>query len=115
MRRVVIAPVLLLTLSSATATDGYRWEGAARIATSSRVVLRTYPDLPALQSAARAAGLRQSHIRGFSQRRGDICYVHIVDPRQCYRPEIAGHELLHCFYGNWHAGNGPRRPRLKGC
>ena len=34
--------------------------------------------------------------------RGDECTVYIKDPDWIYEPEFIGHELLHCFYGNWH-------------
>ena len=34
--------------------------------------------------------------------KGDECTVWIKDPEWIYEPEFIGHELLHCFYGNWH-------------
>lgn len=46
------------------------------------------------------AGLR---IYGFVFPRADgVCEVHILDPSINYQPAIAGHEMLHCFYGAWH-------------
>lgn len=34
------------------------------------------------------------------------CTVHLVDPAKKYKPQWAGHELLHCVYGNWHPSQG---------
>lgn len=30
------------------------------------------------------------------------CEVHTLDPRVSYSPELMGHELTHCLYGEWH-------------
>jgi hypothetical protein len=29
----------------------------------------------------------------------------MVDPKVEYQPEFVGHEMLHCFYGQWHKNN----------
>ena len=38
------------------------------------------------------------------------CRIHIVDPDVDYRPEIYGHELMHCVHGDFHPNH---RQRLK--
>lgn len=35
------------------------------------------------------------------------CELHIVDPAVNYEPEFAGHEFLHCVYGEFHPNQGP--------
>ena len=30
------------------------------------------------------------------------CIVYVPDPSWTYRPELIGHEVLHCFFGEWH-------------
>lgn len=30
------------------------------------------------------------------------CTVFVINPEVSYSPEFIGHELTHCFYGQWH-------------
>jgi hypothetical protein len=30
------------------------------------------------------------------------CTMFIINPEERYVPEFIGHELTHCFYGQWH-------------
>ena len=34
-----------------------------------------------------------------------ICTIYMIDPEVLYLPEYAGHEFLHCAYGQWHISN----------
>lgn len=34
--------------------------------------------------------------------KGPECTIYTKNPEWIYEPEFVGHELLHCFYGNWH-------------
>jgi hypothetical protein len=57
------------------------------------------------------------HIRGCAQRNGKVCSIYAPAPRSeedLQRFATLGHELLHCFDGNWHdqwgrMNNPPRR------
>jgi hypothetical protein len=35
----------------------------------------------------------------------NVCEIHMLDPEVSYRPEFTGHEMLHCFYGQFHGSN----------
>jgi len=45
------------------------------------------------------------HIRGCAQRNGSVCSIYAPEPRSeldLQRFATLGHELMHCFDGNWH-------------
>lgn len=71
------------------------------------VYIVTYPNLMTLQQAATKFGMEDvSRIRAFStwSRGNTLCTIHIVAPKEGTTPDSQriGHELLHCFYGDWH-------------
>lgn len=37
--------------------------------------------------------------------KGNRCEIHMLDPAVAYRPEFTGHEMMHCFYGQFHGSN----------
>lgn len=37
--------------------------------------------------------------------KGNRCEIHMLDPAIAYRPEFAGHEMHHCFFGQFHGSN----------
>lgn len=75
------------------------------------VKIVTYPTFAHLALAAKIQGFDNwQAVRAFAVQDPSLlgpCTVHIVDPSVSYHPDYAGHEILHCFYGNWHqnAGN----------
>ena len=36
------------------------------------------------------------------------CTIYMIDPARSYKPEYYGHELMHCFFGDWHKKEGNR-------
>lgn len=62
------------------------------------VALTVHPSLDALQEACDAK------IIGCAEMRGNVCYVHVLQPQIGYRMdfEVIGHELWHCYYGEFH-------------
>jgi hypothetical protein len=109
MRKVSIIAALALALTGCgndrqRGVDGYVFEG--KQFDHSEVVVRRvlYPSLSALRAGAQARGNKDyARVIAYSVISADgVCTIHIVDPSVDYLPQYAGHELYHCFFGEWH-------------
>lgn len=68
----------------------------------------THKSLDELQETARVLKVdNYSEVGAFSELTPPFnnCIVHILDPAVKYEPELIGHEILHCKYGQWHTNN----------
>ena len=56
---------------------------------------------PSVESLDGACGMR---VAGCAETRGNVCFVHVLAPQIGYRKdfEVVGHELWHCYYGDFH-------------
>lgn len=66
-----------------------------------------HPDLESLNRAAERHGIQPDMSMVFASfmvmnKTSKVCTIHLLDPRDRYLPERAGHELLHCSFGNFH-------------
>lgn len=109
----IIAGLIMLCLSvpaaaqSRVGVDGYTFLSKAAQNYNFRVKVVVYKDRAALNAEARKRGLPLA-TAAFTispTRIDNTCYIHIVDPYNRYEPEIVGHEIHHCIYGQWHLYN----------
>lgn len=70
------------------------------------ITVKTYPDRKALLAAF--PGKIPADLQAYStyNESGTRCTINIVDPKEQYRPQWLGHELVHCLYGKWHPSQG---------
>jgi len=71
----------------------------------------TYESRNDLQKEARKYGVTDPNLAAFSllfKNDQSKCTIHMMDPSISYEPEFAGHEFLHCVYGQWHRDNSTR-------
>lgn len=49
--------------------------------------------------------IRPGQVAAFSVIRNEdeTCTIYMIDPKVNYKPELIGHELVHCIYGMWHS------------
>lgn len=89
--------------------DDHKWSHPAPLTPT--VTIQFFPHkhlLDVRNAALQRYGLKDSDIGGFRIygftfiRPDGVCEVHTLDPAVNYQPAIAGHEMLHCFYGAWH-------------
>lgn len=89
--------------------DGYYFEGKERSG-STEVLITTieYSNLRDLRKVAISYGL-DPNTKAFNlyQASTNTCIIHIIDPAVTYDPISAGHEYLHCQYGNFHIEQDP--------
>lgn len=111
-RRALALSALLASLAACDATergkDGYAFDGKQFEQAEVEVRLVTYADPAELREAMTAHGITHADTAAFGVLRPpfDRCEVHIVDPAVRYEPEWLGHEIAHCFYGQWHPREG---------
>lgn len=92
-------------------SDGYTFGKKQYEKTTVQIDIVTYKSLSDLQAAlSKRAGVDKSSVMAFSVLTPpfDKCTIHMVDPAVKYLPEFAGHEMLHCVYGQWHTNNSLR-------
>ena len=86
--------------------DGYTFAATNDPRPTVIVTYRVYPDFKALRAAAKEAGIGNvPQVGAFSTQNGNVCVIHSIDPKRDYRPDLIGHEYLHCVYGQWHNDN----------
>jgi hypothetical protein len=89
-------------------TDGYTFDKATISKQQVTINIIEYDSLIELNEAALKVGAKvevNGEIMAFSVLRPpsySTCTIHIVNPKSGYRPEYIGHEMIHCFYGEWH-------------
>ena len=117
-RTLTLVACLVLSVNGAAsarqrdAADGYHWEKAeyTRGEQSVRVHLfnsrseleRKYRDMGGILPEAPQGQFTVLNAFSSVNPMTDMCDIYAIDPAVEYHPESFGHELLHCFYGNWH-------------
>lgn len=102
--------LLLVSCEQPRAADNYTFERPQVVLTTPQVTVHTYRNLQALRANA-PQHARQSNpdLQAFTIVRPNstTCEIHIVAPSPTdYHPELYGHELTHCLYGNFHPSRG---------
>lgn len=86
-------------------TDGYVFESKQYQHSSVKVTIVTFQKERELREFAKTKGyLLPNRTVAFSVLEPEECTIYVVDPDKDYQPESLGHELAHCFFGNWHPG-----------
>jgi hypothetical protein len=86
-----------------TAKDGYQFEQKEHNDGSPNIAIIEHKTRKDLLNAWIAAGMpRVEDLGAWSQSRKGLCIIHIMDPKVVYEPELLGHEMMHCIYGNFH-------------
>lgn len=95
---------------SKTGADGYKFGEAQYEKQTVQINVVTYKTKAEFYGALAKYGSTDRSIVAFSIIRApfNTCTVHMMDPRVEYQPEFAGHEFLHCVYGQWHTDNDSR-------
>ena len=92
--------------------DQYKFGEPQYVKDHAFIKIVKYDTFAALAISAKIHGFKNwQAIRAFAVQDPSVigpCTVHVVDPKVSYNPDYFGHELLHCFYGNWHRGAGDR-------
>lgn len=93
------------------AADGYLFGTPSFEKTKVEVQLVTYKTRVDFLEAARKRNIKSDTVQAFTELRSpfDKCTIHVMDPKVNYQPEFIGHELAHCFYGQWHTSNSERK------
>lgn len=86
--------------------DGYEFSDPKDPRSTITVTVKVYPDYKSVREAVMALGVKAvPKVWAFSVVKGNTCTIHMIDPNKDYRPELIGHEYLHCVYGQWHGTN----------
>lgn len=91
-----------------TGPDGYTFGTKQYEKSEVTINIVTYQSRKELLVVAKTFGVTNSDLAAFSILRGpnfNRCTIHMIDPSVIYEPEFVGHEMLHCFYGQWHTDN----------
>jgi hypothetical protein len=93
--------------------DGYRFGEPEFERNDVTIKIVTYDSRQELhQAAKRLGGIEDPNLQAFAQWSPDItikrCTIHVMNPQVRYEPEWMGHEIAHCFYGQWHTSNNHR-------
>lgn len=112
MYKLLISIFTLLFLGSCDVSnkvgkDGYTFGTPTYEKKVVEITLVTYDSRQDLLREARRYKQNNPNIQAFAVLRKpfDKCEVHIMSPKTHYQPEFYGHELTHCFYGQWHTNN----------
>lgn len=98
--------------------DGYLFEQSEFEATKAKITIirhSTYESIGAAWNKLTKNDRPPTdgyHILAFTDYKVDdkgvsVCVMHIIDPKIEYRPDIIGHEFVHCINGNFHPSVGP--------
>lgn len=87
--------------------NGYRFVTKQYEKPEVLVKLVTFKTREEFRAEARKRGITNDSIAAFSvlSTKKDECTIYIIDPLTKFNPEMVGHEMLHCFYGQWHLNN----------
>ena len=93
------------------ASDGYSFGTPSFERTKVDVQLVTYKTRVDFLEAARKRNVKGDAVQAFTELRPPFnkCTIHVMDPKINYQPEFIGHEMMHCFYGQWHTSNSERK------
>lgn len=102
-------PYRVINSKVESALDNYYFTGVQYKRSQVEIKLILYSNY---DDIAKAAGEDLSvgpneYIVAFSKNniKENVCEIHMIDPEIAYRPEFTGHEMLHCFYGQFHGSN----------
>lgn len=90
--------------------DGYKFYQKEYEQTVVAVNVVTYKTREELHAAA-AKFLGEKDAKSYNafsilfKNKPDQCVIHMMDPSVEYTPQHVGHEMLHCFYGQFHIDN----------
>lgn len=110
----MVAMAILLISTTAYAqgltpvkNNGYRFVTKEYEKQTVQVKLVTFKNREEFKAEARKRGIKNDSIAAFSvlSTKKDECTIYIIDPLTKFNPEMVGHEMLHCFYGQWHLNN----------
>ena len=114
----VAAPLIIIAAFSIAScnqlplsADGYNFGNPSFEKSKVEVVFVTYETRAEFMEAAKKRGVASLELQAFTELRDPFnkCTIHAMDPRVKYQPEFIGHELAHCFYGQWHTNNSERQ------
>lgn len=90
--------------------DGYRFVEKQFEKKQVTIEVVTFQTKKEFLEAAKSRGITNTNIAAFSILREpyDKCTIYMIDPQKSFKPDMAGHEFLHCFYGQWHSNNNQR-------
>jgi hypothetical protein len=102
-----VLPLFLLSCDvplNKIGTDGYSFGTPTYEKEVVEITLITYETKDSFDEEVKKRKIPGKDIIAFAILRPpfDKCEVHIIDPKVIYMPEFAGHEMYHCFYGQWH-------------
>lgn len=102
---ILLAAALLASCGEQSGTDGYKMEKQDYNLRRLTVDFVDYPSEKAFKDAAVAKGLDKDQVLAFSVISASTgkCEIHLVDPLLAYKPELIGHEVAHCRYGQFHS------------
>ena len=114
----VAAPLIIIAAFSIVScnqlplsADGYNFGNPSFEKSKVEVVFVTYETRAEFIEAAKKRNVDSLELQAFTELRDPFnkCTIHAMDPRVKYQPEFIGHELAHCFYGQWHTNNSERQ------
>ena len=106
---LALASVLLVASDRPEGADGYSFVRSEFVRDAVLVRVVFYPNWAALREAA--SGQPNSGPYGTRTVPGAFteisltrpaCTIHTLAPEVGYRPEVLGHETMHCLRGRWH-------------
>lgn len=102
--RILIPIAVLLSGCGNQGADGYTFGSPTFTKPTVQVSVVLLPSRKTVEAEFRERnpGRPSSEVVAFSALRADGCTIYAVDPAVDYQPEYIGHELVHCFYGEWH-------------
>lgn len=101
-----IAGWLFFFITVLDTSDGYKFERKEWEKEHVHLTVRLLPDQAALVEEGKRRGAHDlDALSGISlsSKESDDCVVFVVDPdKGGWRPEILGHEVAHCIWGEFH-------------
>jgi hypothetical protein len=97
--------------SNTMPADGYNFGKPSFEKAKVEVQFVTYKTRAEFMEAAKKRNVDSLELQAFTELRDPFnkSTIHVMDPRVKYQPEFIGHELAHCFYGQWHTNNSERQ------
>ena len=88
--------------------DGYQYTTPEYEQSQMNVNIQTYKSQHDFDNMVKIMNIKvadSERVAAFSILRGSTCTIHIVHPSVKYEPEFYGHELMHCYSGQFHKNN----------
>lgn len=110
LKLLMLAPLVIATAATAQSPgrDGYYFTPSSQAPNLTPqitfVVHSSTEDLRrAMPASAQVVEGRRIRVRAWSELKDGKCIVHLIDPMVLYSPELIGHEVAHCVYGQFHS------------